>query len=43
MPVREDTIVIDDREYVVPVKKLTIKADALDKYAERTNDGDLHR
>ncbi len=43
MPVREDTIIIDDREYIVPVKKLTIKADELDKYAELTIDGDLHR
>ena len=43
MSVREDTIIIDDREYVVPIKKLTIKADALDSYAERTIDGDLHR
>lgn len=40
---REDTIIIDSREYVVPIKKLTIKADALDKYAERTVDGDLRR
>lgn len=43
MSIREDTIIIDDIEYGVPVKKLTIKADALDKYAERTTDGDLHR
>ena len=43
MSVREDTIIIDDREYIVPIKKLTIKADALDSYAERTIDGDLHR
>lgn len=40
---REDTVIIDTREYIVPVKKLTIRADALDKYAERTNDGVLHR
>lgn len=40
---REDTIIIDSREYVVPIKKLTIKADALDKYAERTVNGDLKR
>lgn len=40
---REDTIVIDGVRYGVPVKKLTIKGDALDKYAERTNDGDLKR
>ena len=43
MTTREDLIVIDSITYGVPVKKLTIKADALDKYAERTVDGDLHR
>ncbi len=43
MSVREDTIIIDGTEYIVPIKKLTIKADALDKYAERTIDGELHR
>lgn len=43
MSTREDLITIDSVTYGVPVKKLTIKADALDKYAERTVDGDLHR
>lgn len=43
MSEREDLIIIDSVTYGVPIKKLTIKADALDKYAERTNDGNLHR
>jgi len=43
MSAREDLIIIDSVTYGVPIKKLTIKADALDKYAERTVDGDLHR
>lgn len=43
MSTREDTITIDGTNYPIPIKKLTIKADALDKYAERTVDGELHR
>lgn len=44
MTEREDLIIIDgEPAYEVPLKKVTIKADALDKYAERTVDGDLRR
>lgn len=43
MTEREDLIIIDSITYEVPLKKVTIKADTLDRYAERTIDGDLHR
>lgn len=36
-------IIIDGVEYNVPIVSLTAVADMLDKYAERTNDGILHR
>lgn len=36
------TIVIDGISYDVPVKVINRKADALYKYAERTEDGNLH-
>lgn len=36
-------IVIDNNSYDVPVLSVTRKADFLDKYAERTEDGVLHR
>lgn len=36
-------ITIDGETYNVPVIKLTRKADFLDKYAERTEDGKLQR
>lgn len=36
-------IVIDSIEYNIPITKLEAAADMLDKYAERTVDGVLHR
>lgn len=36
-------ITIDGTAYAVPVKRITRRADFLDKYAERTEDGVLHR
>lgn len=36
-------ITIDGTEYTVPIVSLKRKAEALDKYAERTEDGRLHR
>lgn len=36
-------IIIDSIEYDIPIKSISGKADMLDKYAERTNDGVLHR
>lgn len=36
-------IVIDGTEYDIPIVSLDAQADMLDKYAERTNDGKLHR
>lgn len=36
-------IIIDGTEYDIPIRKMKMQADALDKYAERTNDGVLHR
>ena len=36
-------IIIDDIEYDVPIESMEALADMLDKYAERTNDGTLHR
>lgn len=36
-------IIIDGTEYAVAVTKLQRKADILDKTANRTEDGDLHR
>lgn len=37
------SIVIDGTTYNVPVTSITRRADFLDKYAERTEDGVLHR
>jgi hypothetical protein len=36
-------IVIDGTSYDLPIVSLKAQADMLDKYAERTNDGVLHR
>ncbi len=36
-------IIIDGNSYDIPVKSINRRADFLDKYAERTNDGRLHR
>jgi hypothetical protein len=36
-------IIIDSVEYDIPIVSLKGQADMLDKYAERTNDGVLHR
>lgn len=36
-------IIIDGIEYDVPIVELQRKADILDRYAERTEDGVLHR
>ena len=36
-------IVIDGTSYDIPIVSLEGQADMLDKYAERTNDGVLHR
>lgn len=36
-------IIIDSTEYDIPIKSIQGKADMLDKYAERTQDGVLHR
>lgn len=36
-------IVIDGETFTVPIVSLTRRADFLDKYAERTEDGVLHR
>jgi len=38
-----DFVVIDGNVYNVPVKSIKRTADFLDKMAERTNDGKLHR
>ena len=37
------SVIIDDTTYDIPVISLRRKADFLDKYAERTIDGKLHR
>jgi hypothetical protein len=37
------TIIIDSETFDIPIIKVTRKADFLDKYAERTEDGILHR
>ena len=37
------TIIIDTITYDIPVKRIRRTADFLDKYAERTEDGILHR
>lgn len=37
------SIVIDSQTFDIPVLSITRKADFLDKYAERTEDGVLHR
>jgi hypothetical protein len=37
------SLIIDGTTYAIPVIELTRTADVLDKYAERTNDGILHR
>jgi hypothetical protein len=37
------TIVIDGESFAVPILSIKRKADFLDKYAERTEDGVLHR
>lgn len=36
-------IIIDDTDYDIPIVALSGQADMLDKYAERTVDGVLHR
>ena len=36
-------IIIDDTDYDIPIVSLSGQADMLDKYAERTVDGVLHR
>ncbi len=36
-------IIIDGESFNIPIVSLTRKADFLDKYAERTEDGVLHR
>lgn len=36
-------IIIDDTPYDIPIVSLSGQADMLDKYAERTSDGVLHR
>lgn len=36
-------IIIDGIQYDVPIKAMSASADMLDKYAERTQDGVLHR
>lgn len=36
-------IIIDGNYYDIPVRSLVRRADFLDKFAERTNDGKLHR
>lgn len=36
-------IIIDGISYDIPVIEITRSADFLDKFAERTNDGNLHR
>lgn len=36
-------IIIDDKPYSVRITELKRTADILDKYAERTEDGELHR
>lgn len=36
-------IVIDGDSYDIPIRSIKGQADMLDKYAERTNDGVLHR
>lgn len=36
-------IIIDTLEYDIPIIAISGKADMLDKYAKRTNDGVLHR
>lgn len=37
------TLTIDGESFYVPITNITRKADFLDKYAERTEDGVLHR
>jgi len=37
------TIVIDGESFAIPILSIKRKADFLDKYAERTEDGVLHR
>lgn len=37
------TIVIDGTSYAIPILSIKRKAEFLDKYAERTEDGVLHR
>ena len=37
------SLVIDGTTYAIPIISCVRKADFLDKYAERTNDGKLHR
>lgn len=37
------TIIIDNTTYNIPILSIKRKADFLDKYAERTEDGVLHR
>lgn len=36
-------LIVDGKSYKIPVMSLKRKADFLDKYAERTEDGVLHR
>jgi hypothetical protein len=36
-------IIIDGETYTLPILSITRRADVLDKYAERTQDGVLHR
>ena len=36
-------ITIDGESFNIPIKSVSMSADMLDKYAERTNDGVLHR
>jgi hypothetical protein len=38
-----DVITIDGTTYDVPILSIDVKADVLDKFAERTADGELHR
>ena len=37
------TLIIDGNSYDIPVIGIVRRADFLDKFAERTNDGKLHR
>ena len=36
-------IIIDETEFDIPIKSIVRRAEFLDKYAERTEDGILHR